>query len=157
MVTTIFVPPVPKEIEKDGKKIKLVAPPQIVLMEKGPVAKVRIAKPPVSEGIAPIGMADTIEVYGVIDTGASSTVITPDIALKLGLIQTGWQSVGSVHSKEDRPVYFASLWFPWGSAMKAKVISCNLHEGVQCLIGRDVMMNWSFTYNGKDGFYTICD
>jgi hypothetical protein len=156
MIVTTFVQPLHREVEKDGHKVQLIAPPPIVLMENGPMVKVRIGKPPIP-GENTSTLRPSVEIFGLLDTGAFSSVITPEIANQLNLIQTGWQPISSVHSEEDRPVFFAALWFPWGSAFQTKIVSCNLGGGLQCLIGRDIMMNWSITYNGKEGFYTICE
>jgi len=158
MIQTVYVPAVPQQIERDGKKIIALAPPPIVLMQSGPVIPLRIAKPPeTGDATMPTPPSESVDVHGVIDTGAFTSVITPEIAKQLGLIQTGWQEVSSVHSKEDRPVYFAMLWLPWGSAYPTKVVACNLGGNVKCLIGRDILSHLSITYNGKEGFFTICE
>jgi hypothetical protein len=128
MIVTTFVPPLSREVERDGGKVQLIAPPPIVLMEKGPMVKVRIGKPPIS-GEDTSALLLSVEIFGLLDTGAFSSVITPEIANQLELIQTGWQPISSVHSEEDRPVFFAALWFPWGSSYQTKIVSCNLGGG----------------------------
>ena len=36
------------------------------------------------------------------------------------------------------------------------IVSCPL-KNFDCLIGRDILLHWHFTYNGPDGSVVICD
>jgi hypothetical protein len=160
MITTIRVPPQPQEVEKDGKKGIILAPPRIGLLQQGAIIPVRIAHPEIlnkAPGADKTRFDKIVQVNAVIDTGAFTSVITIETAKELDLIQTGWQQTSTVLSDDKRPVYFAALMFPWGPAMHTKVISCALRGNIRCLLGRDVLSNWNFIYNGKEGFFTICD
>ncbi len=92
----------------------------------------------------------------LIDTGASSTVITPRVADQLRLVHTGFQKVSSVQDEQQQPVYYGFIIFPWGSGKETPIVSCPLKK-FDCLIGRDILLHWHFTYNGPDGSFVICD
>jgi predicted aspartyl protease len=100
--------------------------------------------------------APTVSVKALIDTGASGTVITPRVASQLSLVQTGFQKVSSVQDEQERPVYYGFIIFPWGSGKEIPIVSCPL-KNFDCLIGRDILLHWHFTYNGPDGSVVICD
>lgn len=144
--------------DRDGKDVEIVIPANQTLNVRGPILNITITQPPavaqklIKEGKQPLA----INVQGLIDTGAAGSVISPSVAHKLGLIQTGTRKVTSVQDEQDRPVYFAAYVFPWGAALQVSVAACPI-KGVECLIGRDVLRFWHFTYNGRDGSITICD
>jgi predicted aspartyl protease len=96
----------------------------------------------------------------LIDTGAGRTVVTPDAVARVGLRQvdvTRLARAGGIN--EDAGVYVASLQFPryrLATIEVAKVVCCELPEQpIQCLIGRDVLSRWLFTYDGRSGEWTI--
>ena len=99
---------------------------------------------------------ESINVTALIDTGASLTIITPDVVKKLGLVKTGVQKISSVQDEQLQPVYFGFVIFPCGVAKEIPVVSCPL-KGYECLIGRDILRHWHFTYHGVDGSVVICD
>ena len=146
------------EAEKDGKKLTIPIPPPVVLNQKGAFIEVTIAHPRViQEKLKQQGKKiPVVNVNALIDTGASSSVITPGIANQLGLVQTGFQKVSSVQDEQDRPAYYGFILFPWGSGKEIPIVSCPL-KGFDCLIGRDILLHWHFTYNGPDGSVVICD
>lgn len=144
--------------KKDGKKINIPLPNNLALHIRGPLIQVVITHPKkIAEKISQTGTTiPTATIMALIDTGASSSVITDKIANDLGLIQTGFQKVTSVQDQQDRPQYFVNIRFPWGSGKEVPVASCPL-KGIDCLIGRDILMHWNMVYNGKDGLIIICD
>lgn len=146
------------EVDKDGKKSIVQIPPQFVLNQMGAFIKVSITHPRiVQEKLKQQGKsAATVSVNAMIDTGASGTVITPRVADQLGLIHTGYQKVSSVQDEQERPVFFGFITFPWGSGKEIPIVSCPLKH-FDCLIGRDILLHWHFTYNGPDGSIVICD
>ena len=93
----------------------------------------------------------------MIDTGASSCIITPAIASQLNLIQTGFKDIISVQNKQKQPEYFGTISFAWGASMETPLVACQLPSGLDCLIGREVLGNWYLTYDGKNGTIVICD
>jgi predicted aspartyl protease len=94
------------------------------------------------------------------DTGASRTVLTPAAVARASLLQvdvTRLARAGGIN--EDAGVYVASIQFPrykLATIGVAKVICCELPEQpIQCLIGRDILSRWLFTYDGRTGEWTI--
>ncbi|MDQ1266006.1 MAG: Peptidase protein [Bacteroidota bacterium] len=147
-----------QQIEKDGKKVIIPLSPQMILQNRGAIIPVTITQPKsVRNKMESEGMSiPAIRYNALIDSGAFSSVITPRVAEDLKLIQTGFQKVASVQDEQERPAYFAFFQFHWGSGKEVPVVSCPL-KGFDCLIGRDIMMHWNITYNGKDGYIIICD
>jgi predicted aspartyl protease len=148
-----------QQVEKDGKKIIIQVPPQLVLQNGGAIIPVIITHPKsVAEKLQQGGkQVPAIQCMALIDTGAFGSVITPKIAQQLNLVQTGFQKVTSVNNEENQPAYFSRIQFGWGKAKDIQVVCCPLKGPFDCLIGRDILVHWNFTYNGKDGFIIICD
>lgn len=146
------------EVEKNGKKSIIQIPHRVVLNLKGAFLEVTITHPPfIQEKFKQQGKSvPEIKVGALIDTGASGAVITPRVAKKLKLIQTGFRKVSSVQDEQLQPEYYDFIIFQWGSAKEVPLVSCPLKE-FDCLIGRDVLQHWYFAYNGLDGSIVICD
>jgi predicted aspartyl protease len=148
-----------QQIEKDGKKVIIPIPPQIILQNNGPIIPIVITHPKsVADKLIQDGkQVPAIQVNALIDTGAFCSVITPKVAGQLNLVQTGFQSVTSVNNQEDQPAYFARLQFNWGGYKDVQVVCCPIQGVFDVLIGRDILMHWNLIYNSKDGFIIICD
>ncbi|MFH1824838.1 MAG: retropepsin-like aspartic protease [Candidatus Firestonebacteria bacterium] len=146
------------KVEKDGKELIVQIPPPVILNQMGAFIKVTITHPRiVQENFKQQGKsAPTVSVNALIDTGASGTVITPRVADQLGLVHTGFQKVSSVQDEQQQPVYYGFIIFPWGNGKEIPIVSCPL-KNFDCLIGRDILLHWHFTYNGPDGSVVICD
>jgi len=146
------------EVEKDGKKSVVQIPPPVVLNRMGPFIQVSITHPLIiQENLKQQGKKiPTVSVKALIDTGASGTVITPRVADQLNLVHTGFQKVSSVQDEQQRPVYYGFIMFPWGMGKEIPIVSCPL-KNFDCLIGRDILLHWHFSYNGPDGSIVICD
>lgn len=147
-----------KQTEKDGKKVIVPVPSQLVLAHMGAFLDVTITHPRIiQENFKQQGQnVPSISVKALIDTGASSSVIAPKVADQLNLVHTGYQQVTSVQDEQQRPVYYGFIIFPWGSGKEIPIVSCPL-KNIDCLIGRDILIHWYFTYNGIDGSVVICD
>jgi len=145
-------------VEREGKKLPVQIPPRIALKEIGAFIDVIITHPRITHDsfIKKSKIVPKIMVKALVDTGASSTVITPRVADQLGLVHTGFQKVSSVQDEQERPVYYGFIIFPWGSGKEIPIVSCPL-KNLDCLIGRDILMHWYFNYNGPDGSIVICD
>jgi predicted aspartyl protease len=96
----------------------------------------------------------------LIDTGAGHTVLTPEAIEKVGLPLVNYTSVSRAGGIDNRvPVHVASIQFPRNKIAPIEVIEvlcCELPEQlVQCLIGRDILSRWIFTYDGTSGRWTI--
>jgi predicted aspartyl protease len=146
------------EVEKDGKKQPVSIPPSIVLNQMGAFIQVTLTHPKsVQDKFKEQGKTvPTVSVNALIDTGASGSVITPKVAEQLGLVHTGFQKVSSVQDEQQRPVYYGFIILPWGNGKEIPLVSCPL-KNFDCLIGRDILLHWHFTYNGPDGSIVICD
>lgn len=147
-----------QQVDKDGKKMLMPIPPQTALQNGGALIPVVITHPlSVTELLIKENkQAPAIQTMALIDTGAFCSVISPKIAEQLKLVQTGFQNVMSVNNEESRPAYFARLNFNWGKGKDLRVVCCPLRN-IDVLIGRDILVHWHITYNGKDGLITICD
>ena len=146
------------KVKKEGKEVVDTVPSSIVLNRVGPFLNVTITHPrSVQEMLRKNAEEIPAESHrALIDTGASSSVISPSAADKLKLVHTGYQKISSVHDEQDRPVYYGLIMFPWGGAKEIPIVCCNL-KGFDCLIGRDILQHWHFSYNGPDGSIVICD
>jgi predicted aspartyl protease len=102
-----------------------------------------------------------LTIAALIDTGASITVINPEVAERCGLRRTGQVRVSAVGSAGDYPEYSASLQFPEAGLHEfqvVRVVGCKLiGQPVACLIGRDVMRHWKFSYDGRSGAVQVED
>jgi hypothetical protein len=107
-----------------------------------------------------------ISARALIDTGASCSCVDPSILAKLDLTPTGTVSVhtpstgGAAHLAEQ---YDVSLIIPGAGthhvplaipAVPAMAANLSL-QGVDALIGRDVLRDCIFIYNGSLGLFTI--
>jgi predicted aspartyl protease len=147
-----------KALQKDADIPKLEVSPKEILEIKGPFIQVTITHPRIiQEELRRKGQkVSSVNVNALIDTGASTSVITPKIAEKLDLIHTGYQKVLSVQDEQEQPIYYGFIVFPWGNGKEIPIVCCPLKD-VDCLIGRDILKHWYFAYNGADGSITICD
>jgi predicted aspartyl protease len=100
------------------------------------------------------------KIPALIDTGASRTVVTPEVVKRLGLRkidETQLRRVGGIN--ENAEVYVAALQFPrykLATIEIIEVVCCELPQQViQCLLGRDVLPRWVFTYDGTKGNWGI--
>ena len=98
-----------------------------------------------------------LPVRALIDTGASLTVINPEIAKTCKLKQTGHQMINAVGGQAgEYPAYAAALSFPGTelpSLNATRVVACPIirQPFFSCLIGRDIMSKWLLTYDGRTG------
>jgi predicted aspartyl protease len=98
-----------------------------------------------------------LPVRALIDTGASLTIINPQIAATCKLKQTGHQKINAVGGEAgEYPEYAAAISFP-GSELPSldttRVVACPIirQPFFSCLIGRDILQKWLLTYNGRSG------
>jgi predicted aspartyl protease len=111
----------------------------------------------VEEG-RPLGLEfPELPVRALIDTGASLTVINPEIAKTCKLKQTGHQMINAVGGQAgEYPAYAAAISFPGTelpSLEATRVVACPIirQPFFSCLIGRDIMRKWLLTYDGRTG------
>jgi predicted aspartyl protease len=93
----------------------------------------------------------------LVDTGASQTVVTPEAVEKTGLRQVDTTLLSRAGGTDPVDVFAASIQFPQGLAPIGiiRVLRADLPGHIQCLIGRDVLANWIFRYNGLTGYCEI--
>ena len=98
---------------------------------------------------------------GLIDTGASITIVNPQLAETYKLRYTGPENITAVGHTGKYPGYAAAISFP---ARKLKpfdvgrIVACPLASpAMSCLLGRDILRYWELTYNGESGEVTIRD
>jgi hypothetical protein len=101
----------------------------------------------------------------LIDTGASSSVIDSSVIQKLGLIPTGvtpilTPSTGSVPHNCNQ--YDVALWILMGTqgvhrvSLLIPVIEADLsRQGIEGLIGRDVLSKGTLWYNGQQNTLSL--
>lgn len=96
----------------------------------------------------------------LIDTGAARTVITAQAVQKAGLSLVNYTTLSRLGGKEtDVGVYAASIQFSRQKLTTIEIIEvacCELPGDLfQCLLGRDILSRWQFTYNGTTGEWII--
>lgn len=107
---------------------------------------------------------DTQVVRALIDTGASGTCIDPRVLQSLGVVSTGSQPVHTPSTTSGNPYQAAqfdvSIIIPSQNLNKifhvVPVIEANLdHQGIQALIGRDILSQCLLVYDGQSGLFTL--
>jgi predicted aspartyl protease len=144
----------------DGRKVSL--PAGQALQQRGPVVNVNIGlERNMAMGLLAAGqkVPAPIQALGLVDTGASSTCVDNDLALKLGLPVVDTVKMHSAsHQEVEQPAYPISIeiigtpiQFGVHKAMAAKLSS----QGLGLLIGRDVLAMFTMFYNGITGQITL--
>jgi hypothetical protein len=132
------------------------------LRRTGPKITVTIGHPQKALALAKRSHVDLKQPYTVtalIDTGASRTVISPQLAATCGLQKTGVARISSAGHITNRPEFAGAIHFP-GQELQAfdsmSLVACPLPEqDVACLLGRDVLERWNFTYDGRSGLVEV--
>lgn len=130
-----------------------------MLLLQGPHIEILISatRPEVEEGRA-IGLEfPEMSVRALIDTGASLTIINPQIAKQCRLRQTDTNKITTVGGQAgEYPAHAAAISFPrteLPSFDVIRVVACPIirQQFFSCLIGRDILQKWLFTYDGRKG------
>src|SRR2546421_11515259 len=121
------------------------------LQGNGPTVEVRLA-PASSIHKRKRGTKDTLPLTALIDTGASATVLKQGLPSCLGLRPT---SNSYVHTASSRDVlcdeFAVSLILPRGFRIRTTALELPLSsQGIDCLIGRDVLSQCVMTYIGVE-------
>jgi len=102
-----------------------------------------------------------ITARALVDTGCTITSIDAAIASSLQLKTRGYTQTHTANGLMNVSQHQISLNFPGTNLMGRQVQTVQAVDlsgqpyGV--LIGRDIMMSWSITYNGTTGFVCIAD
>lgn len=114
---------------------------------------------PVEEALKRSGSTtpEPVAAKGMIDTGATGSVIQPSLAKQLGL-----QPVGAVHISTPSSAnvlcyrYNVRLIFPNNVIVEAIAIEAPLAgQQIQCLVGRDVLAHGVLVYTGYINQFTL--
>jgi len=103
-----------------------------------------------------------IKIRALLDTGAAFTIISKTFARHCKLRQTGATEVralGAVHVCGD---HAGSIDFPGTSLGSFDSIRIRSGDFIRepnfaCLIGRDILRNWTITFDGQRKLVTITD
>lgn len=132
------------------------------LTREGPIVPVAIAlHPAVAMTLqnANLPVPSPVTGLALIDSGAGMCALDEDAVTSLGIAPFGTQSIMTPSGTAQQLTYPASLSFPGtplpnvtfadsvGSPLKA--------QGILALIGRNVLRDFVFVYNGPGGFYTL--
>jgi predicted aspartyl protease len=114
---------------------------------------------PVEEALRKVGAKppDPIRVKGMIDTGATGSVIQPALAKELALQPVGLVTI-TTPSSENVPClqYIVRFVFPNKVIFEALAIEAPLRgQQIQCLIGRDVLAHGVLVYTGYINQFTL--
>lgn len=133
--------PDPRDLEKFGPRIDIEVGPPIFRDQKVQGDRIFSHMP------------------ALIDTGAGRTVLTPEAVKRLGLSVVDYTTLSRAGGMDRVTVHVASIQFPRYKMATIEVIQvacCELPGGLfQCLIGRDILSRWLFTYDGKSGEWCI--
>jgi predicted aspartyl protease len=98
---------------------------------------------------------------GLIDTGASITIINPQLAETYKLKYTGPVGITAVGHTGKYPGYAAAISFPDRKLKPfevVRIVACPLASAaMSCLLRRDILRYWELIYNGESGEVTIRD
>jgi len=130
------------------------------LQSMGPLVDMRVwIGTPVEEALKKAGskVPEPIAVKGLIDTGATGSVIQPTLTQQLGLQPVGVVSI-STPSSENVPClqFVVRLIFPNNVIVECLAIEAPLRgQNIQCLVGRDVLAHGVFVYTGYINQFTL--
>lgn len=93
----------------------------------------------------------------MIDTGASISTVTDEIAQAAGLRSVGSIQVGGVGGTSQRTLYSASFGLPeYGLVVgPIEMAGVSLPAGFQVLIGRDILKALNLSYEGPQGAFSL--
>lgn len=101
----------------------------------------------------------------LIDTGASVVSVHEPLLVGLGLHPISTMPVGTAAGLVQQPVYMAHLSFPQiGTMIDIPVLGVDLSgqtvpttppQSIVCLVGRTLLRQWTFIWNGQGGHWSI--
>lgn len=135
---------------------------RVELRRTGPKITITIGHPKATRALAQqegVELSKALTIEALIDTGASRTVINPQVAVTCGLRQTGQARISSAGHITARQEFAGALHFP-GQELNGfdpmSLVACPLPEqDVSCLLGRDVLERWNLTYDGRSGLVEV--
>lgn len=130
------------------------------LRDVGPLVEVMLAVPATAERVllgAGAAVPGPVTATAMLDTGASTTVIHPDLASQLGLTPVGvvYMSTPASSSVECQ-AYRVRLVFMSTVSIETTAVAAQMEgHNVECLIGRDVLAHAVFVYVGASDLFTL--
>jgi len=129
---------------------------------KGPIINVVISAPQIvvatkekNGTLTPLPIVG----LGLIDTGCSSTSVDKNVFLNLGIKHVSENEVFTANGPSNQRIYPCGLKFPdiFSNIFQVKgVYACDLSgQEYIALIGRDILADSIFIYNGKTGQFSI--
>lgn len=95
---------------------------------------------------------EPIEITAIWDTGATHTCITEKLAKKLGLIPTTKRETKTAGGSKVSDVYVVDIGLPNQYKIKSvQVGAVEIHDGVDALIGMDIIGAGDFAVSNVDG------
>jgi hypothetical protein len=141
--------PDPRDLEKLGARLEIEVGPPIIRRSRTSLAAISTNP----------GSGKFARMPALIDIGAGRTVLTPLAIKRLDLPLVDYVDFSRAGGMDRAGVYVASFHFPrykLSSIDVIQVLCCEIPEQpIQCLIGRDVLSRWTFTYNGQNGEWSI--
>ena len=146
-----YVSPIrsPRDLRLHGPRLKVMIGPPI--LRRSPASP--------SGGPEISSRAKFLETDALLDTGASRTLVTPEVVRRAGLSKINEAEIRGVGGVVKADVYVASLQFPKCGLRTIEVIEvscCGLSNILyHCLLGRDVLSRWVLAYDGSVGTWSI--
>jgi predicted aspartyl protease len=104
-------------------------------------------------------------IRALIDTGASITAVEPSVLSALGLTPTGEMEIHTPSTggtAVKTPTYDVRVAIPgrpgdlYFISETVQIVASSLAvQGIQALIGRDILSHCTLFYNGADGTFTL--
>jgi predicted aspartyl protease len=126
----------------------------------GPVVELRVAVGSAVEATLKKGgqpVPPPAPVVGMVDTGASGTVIQTGVAAQLGLNPVGVTTINTPSSTNVTCYrYVVRLAFPNNVVVETTVIEAPLQgQHIHCLIGRNVLAHGVLVYIGYSNLFSL--
>jgi hypothetical protein len=134
--------------------------PNARLRDDGPILEIRVGPPRyLEEELRRAGRPshDPIEVEALVDTGSGRSIIQRELARSLALAPVGSVQIDTP-STTDLPVleYWVRFWFDSAASVEVKVLEAPLPVArIRALLGRDVLAQGRFVYDGVRGEFSL--
>jgi hypothetical protein len=102
-------------------------------------------------------LRDPVEVEALVDTGSGRSILQRELARSLGLTPVGTVEIDTP-SSTDVPAleYWVRFWFDSAASVEVKVLEAPLPVArIRALLGRDVLDQARFVYDGVRGEFSL--
>lgn len=126
------------------------------LRQDGALLTVQISMP--GSAAAAGGKGSPQVVHGMVDTGASISTVSEQVAAAAGLQQVGSVPLGGVGGSSERPILAAAITLPEYNVTvdPIEIASVNVPFGqFDMLIGRDILKALRLDYRGPEGAFAL--